>query len=152
LPQTGAGRANNWLEVNSAVRFQQMVGFGATMTESSAFIINNHPRRQEVNTRTPNVKFKLRVKFCLLFAQILDFLFKPHAEGGIDMSVVRLPVSMLSDFIISEPYTYVQEGDLNLDSFSIERDRGFFIPIIKAALAIKPDIKFIAVPWSAPGW
>ena len=66
--------------------------------------------------------------------------------------MVRIPVSMMSDFVVQQPYTYVNEGDFNLESFSIEKDKEFFIPIIKEALQINPDLVLLAVPWSAPGW
>jgi hypothetical protein len=82
----------------------------------------------------------------------MDFLFRPLSEGGIDMSMVRLPISMLSDFVIQEPYTYVDEGDVTLQSFSIEKDLDFFVPLLKEAMLIKKDIKFLAAAWSAPGW
>jgi glucosylceramidase len=59
---------------------------------------------------------------------------------------------MLSDFVIRDPYTYVQEGDITLDSFTIEKDKEFFIPLLKEILLINPDVKFLSAAWSAPGW
>ena len=40
----------------------------------------------------------------------------------------------------------------SLETFSIERDTEYFIPILKQALELNPSLKFIATPWSAPGW
>jgi glucosylceramidase len=39
-----------------------------------------------------------------------------------------------------------------LNSFSIAKDLNYFIPILKQALQINPALKFIASPWTAPGW
>lgn len=73
-------------------------------------------------------------------------------EGGIDLSMIRLPVSMMSDFVSRPPYTYTDENDQDLASFSIDKDKEFVIPLLKEALAIKPGIKFMSAAWSAPGW
>ena len=35
---------------------------------------------------------------------------------------------------------------------SIEKDKKYFIPILQQALRINPKLKFVATPWSAPGW
>lgn len=43
-------------------------------------------------------------------------------------------------------------ADPALDSFSIARDMNYLIPFIKAAQAVKPDLRFWAVPWTPPVW
>jgi glucosylceramidase len=61
-----------------------------------------------------------------------------------------------SDLQAVETYTYddVPNGqtDYNLDHFSIDKDRQFFIPVIKEALAVNPNLKLLGTPWSAPAW
>jgi glucosylceramidase len=42
--------------------------------------------------------------------------------------------------------------DTSLASFSIARDKQRLIPYIKAAQAVKPDIRFWASPWTPPTW
>ena len=107
-----------------------MIGFGGAMTGSAAFIIFNHAKRD----------------------QIMSKLFAPIDNGGIGISMLRIPVSLLSDFMAEEAYTYSAKNDFNLDSFSIDKDKEYFIPILKQALSINPELKFIASPWSAPSW
>lgn len=107
-----------------------MTGFGAAMTGSAAFIIYHHDRRNEIMAK----------------------LFGTLANGGIGISMLRIPVSLLSDFMAEPPYTYSQKNDYSLASFSIDNDIAYFIPILKQALEINPALKFIATPWSAPGW
>jgi glucosylceramidase len=43
-------------------------------------------------------------------------------------------------------------ADLTLTKFSLERDKTKLIPYIKAAQAVKSDIRFWASPWTPPVW
>jgi O-glycosyl hydrolase len=53
----------------------------------------------------------------------------------------------------SDSYTYAQPGDKDLVHFSIDHDRRYRIPFIKAALAAAPQpFKLFASPWSPPEW
>lgn len=81
--------------------------------------------------------------------RILRALF--DEKDGLGLNFGRLPIGA-SDFALS-PYSMDDEpGDLELKHFSIERDRYMLIPFIKAALAIRPDLKLWASPWSPPAW
>jgi len=42
--------------------------------------------------------------------------------------------------------------DLQLEKFSLSRDSMRLIPFVQAALALKPDLRFLAVPWTPPVW
>jgi O-glycosyl hydrolase len=42
--------------------------------------------------------------------------------------------------------------DPALANFSIAHDLGYIIPDLKQALALNPGLKFMANPWSPPGW
>jgi glucosylceramidase len=43
-------------------------------------------------------------------------------------------------------------ADLELAHFSIDKDLQSVVPFIKAAQALKPDMRFWAVPWTPPVW
>ena len=43
-------------------------------------------------------------------------------------------------------------ADFTLSKFSIERDKQTLIPHVKAALAINPNLRFWAIPWTPPVW
>jgi len=43
-------------------------------------------------------------------------------------------------------------GDNEMKSFSIERDKKNLIPFVQAALAIRPDLRLWASPWTPPTW
>lgn len=62
-----------------------------------------------------------------------------------------------SDLQAVPPYTYddLPNGvstDFNMQYFSIQKDREFFIPIIKEALSINPKLNIVGTPWSPPAW
>lgn len=80
---------------------------------------------------------------------VLKALFDP--QDGLGFSFGRVPIGS-SDFGLS-PYSLDDEpGDVDLKHFSIERDRWMLIPYIKAAKAIRPDLRLWGSPWSPPAW
>jgi glucosylceramidase len=121
------------LVVDSTQRFQEMVGFGASLTGASAWLIQN---RMSVAQRDA----------------LLNDLF--GRNGGIGMSFTRLTMGA-SDFSRTH-YSYddlpAGQTDPALAKFSIQPDRAEILPIIKQARAINPQLRVMASPWSAPAW
>lgn len=119
------------IRIDESKIFQEIDGFGAAMSESSAYLIHRLPEDKREN--------------------VIRDLF---ALDGIRMSFVRIPMGA-SDFSL-DSYTYNDmpkgEKDLTLDNFSIERDEQYVIPVLKDAFKVNNDIKLIASPWSAPAW
>jgi len=76
------------------------------------------------------------------------------ATEGANFAWGRLPLGA-SDYAMDR-YTLddtpENAADPNMDHFSIERDKLRLIPFIKAAQAVKGDIKFWASPWTPPPW
>lgn len=132
---TGFGNSGSGeysFNVNANNQFQEMDGFGASMTESSAFLIKEKLNEGDRNT-------------------LMNSLFS--YDSGIGISFLRQPMGS-SDFALTER-TYNDMGsgeDWNLNNFSIERDRDYIIPMLKLAQSINPNIKFMGTPWSAPAW
>jgi glucosylceramidase len=80
---------------------------------------------------------------------ILKSLF--DTKDGLDFNICRVPIGA-SDFALS-PYSLDDvAGDIDLKSFSIDRDRAFLIPYIKAAMAVRPALRVWGCPWSPPAW
>ena len=77
-----------------------------------------------------------------------------HPAKGITLSILRQPLGA-SDFAL-EDYSYDDlspgQKDPELKRFSIDHDRAYLIPILREALALNPNLKIMASPWSAPGW
>ncbi|MCZ8522468.1 MULTISPECIES: glycoside hydrolase family 30 beta sandwich domain-containing protein [Paenibacillus] len=123
------GSAAYTIDVNQDLTYQQMDGFGASMTDSSAWLLQNK----------------------LTAAKRAEVMEKLFGSTGIGLSLLRQTVGA-SDFNW-EAYSYADTaGDWNLNSFSIARDLPYIVPMVKQALAKNPGIKVIASPWSAPAW
>jgi glucosylceramidase len=75
-------------------------------------------------------------------------------KDGCNFAWGRIPIGA-SDYAMDR-YTddEVPNGstDLNMEAFSIDRDREKLIPYIKAAQAVKPELRFWASPWTPPTW
>lgn len=113
--------------VDERTTYQQIVGFGAALTDASAWLMEH--------TLTPTQREAL-----------LQELFGRHP--GIGSSFVRIDMGA-SDFALRD-YSY--DDTPPISNFSIAADRAETIPILKRALAINPSLAVMASPWSAPGW
>lgn len=122
------------ITVNERQQFQQMVGFGAAVTDSSAWLMYTRMSTGQRNN-------------------LMKRLFDP--VNGIGISFVRIPMGA-SDFSVNGPYSYDDlppgQTDPTLAKFSINHDTAYILPILKQALALNPSLKFMANPWSPPAW
>lgn len=124
----GAGQAESVLTISSE-RQQTMDGFGGCFNELGFIALEHLPAAER--------------------AQVMHDLF--HPEGEQRFAICRLPIGA-SDYA-SEWYSLNEsDGDLAMEHFSIERDKRFLIPYIKEALALNPELKLFASPWSPPTW
>ncbi len=121
------------IEVDPARRYQEIVGFGANITDASAWLIQQRmsPAQREA---------------------LMQDLFGP--APGLGFSFTRLTIGA-SDFSMKH-YSLddVPKGqtDETLAHFSIDPMRQDVLPVVKRALAINPQLKVMASPWSAPAW
>jgi glucosylceramidase len=63
----------------------------------------------------------------------------------------RIPIGA-SDYAMDRYTLNDNAGDTGMTMFSIDRDRMRLIPYIKAAMAVRPDIRFWGSPWTPPPW
>jgi glucosylceramidase len=63
----------------------------------------------------------------------------------------RIPIGA-SDYAMDRYTLNDNANDTSMAMFSIARDRMRLIPYIKAAMAVRPDIRFWASPWTPPPW
>ena len=123
--------SNFSINVNPDITYQEIDGFGFALTGGSALHLNNMSPAER--------------------AKILNELF---SNDGIGVSYLRISIGA-SDLDV-EPFSYndLTNGatDENLEGFSIAKDQENLIPVLKEILAISPDIKIMASPWSAPSW
>jgi len=84
--------------------------------------------------------------------KVLRSLFDPST--GLKLNICRTPIGA-SDYAVT-PYSLddmpSNTPDYQMAHFSIARDKEKLIPFIKAALALRPDLKVWGVPWSPPTW
>ena len=132
-PQAGAafaagnGSAGQSITVNPGTSYQSMAGFGASFTDSSAWLVANSPQRNAIMTK----------------------LFDPNQGIGLDF--LRQPVGA-SDFARSL-YSYDDgQSDPTLANFSIAHDNAYILPILQQARQLNPATTILATPWSPPGW
>jgi len=114
------------LNINEAVRYQSIDGFGAAITGSTAYNLSLMP-------------LKARQRF-------LEETFSPQCYG---FSYVRISIGC-SDFSLSE-YTLCDEEGLEHFGLTMEETK-YVIPALKQILEINPALKIMGSPWTCPRW
>src|SRR6266480_1943555 len=121
------------IAVDEGTTYQEIVGFGAAITDASAWLIQNKlaPAQRKA---------------------LLQELF--GRNPGLGLSFTRLTMGA-SDFSLHQ-YSYddmpAGQTDSSLVHFSIDSNRAYVLPTLQRALAINPQLKIMASPWSPPGW
>jgi len=109
--------------------FQTLIGIGGALTDAAA----------ETYAKLPTARQD----------ELMTAYYSP--DRGIGYTLGRTNINSC-DFS-SASYTYVQEGDTDLRTFSIAHDLQFKIPLIKRAMATSGNrLKLFASPWSPPAY
>jgi glucosylceramidase len=115
--------------VDPARRFQTLTGIGGALTDASA----------EVWAKLPKEKQQ----------ELLKAYYDP--VNGIGYTLARTNIQSC-DFS-SGSYSYVEEKDSLLKTFSVAHDEQYRIPFIKAVIAAAGGkIPLYVSPWSPPAW
>ncbi|GGZ50728.1 discoidin domain-containing protein [Streptomyces bluensis] len=121
------------IRIDDSVKYQEVQGFGAAMTDSSAWLIDKLSEADRT--------------------KLMQKLFDP--SKGIGLSLLRSPMGA-TDFNASGNYSYndmpAGQTDPTLSHFSIQHDEPYIIPALRQALSLNPSVKVMANPWSPPGW
>ena len=117
------------LQLDPSKTYQTLVGIGSSFTESSAYVLSELSKEAR--------------------DKVMKAYFSPE---GAHLSLTRTHIASC-DFSVRN-YTYAPvPGDLELEHFSIEPDRTYLLPMIKAAQAVEgAEFKIIASPWTSPPW
>jgi glucosylceramidase len=118
---------NHIIQLMPEVKYQEMDGFGAAITGSTAYnLLKMNPENR---------------------AKLLNATFDP--VNGMGYSYIRVSIGC-SDFSM-EDYTYCDKA--GIENFAIhELDKRDLYPILKEILAINPKIKILGSPWTPPKW
>ncbi|NVO17764.1 MAG: glucosylceramidase [Rhodoplanes sp.] len=121
------------IEVRTAERHQVMDGFGFALTGGSAELIRG---------LAPDTRKALLVE---LFTTL---------RSGIGVSFLRIGIGAtdLSRAVFSCDDCPPGETDPELTRFSLDAGDPDIVPVLQEILAIRPGLRILATPWSAPPW
>ncbi|HKK81614.1 MAG TPA: glycoside hydrolase family 30 protein [Prolixibacteraceae bacterium] len=109
-------------------QYQKFLGIGGAITDASAEVFAKLPTNKQ--------------------DELINAYF---GADGIDYSLLRTTIHSC-DFS-SKSYTYIEEGDKELETFSIAHDEKYRIPMIKRAMDKASDsLVFYVSPWSPPAF
>jgi len=115
--------------IDPSRHFQSIIGFGGALTDAAAETFFKLPKTAQDS--------------------ILNAYYDP--QNGIGYSFARTNINSC-DFS-SESYTYVNDNDVSLQSFSIIHDLQYKIPLIKKVNdKLNGRLTLFASPWSPPAW
>ena len=121
------GREEYIINLHPHIEYQEMKGFGGAFTEAASSTLDKlSPERR---------------------AEIIKRYF--DKDEGIGYNLGRVHMNSC-DFSLGN-YTCVDEGDMTLESFRIDRDKASVIPMVKDAMAYG-EIDMLASPWSPPAY
>ncbi|MCU1298276.1 MAG: hypothetical protein JWO91_2554 [Acidobacteriaceae bacterium] len=117
------------IRLDPSERFQEILGFGAAFTDASCYLFDkmNPPERQA----------------------LLADLYGPE---GLRLSVGRTCIGASDYSTTAYSFDDSPEPDPELKRFSIEHDRSYILPTLRAARQLNPDLFLLSTPWSPPGW
>ncbi|HYK36760.1 glycoside hydrolase family 30 protein [Alloacidobacterium sp.] len=109
--------------------FQQVLGFGAALTDSSCYLLEQLDAAKRKS--------------------LLDECFGP---SGLRFSVARTTIGSSDYSLNAYSYDDTPSPDPSLTHFSIEHDRKYILPLLKEARQTNPELFYFSSPWSPPGW
>ncbi len=121
------------IDVDSAITYQTIDGFGYTLTGGSAYFISRMGASEK--------------QF------LLNELFG-NGTGSIGISYLRVSIgaSDLNASVFSYDDMPAGQIDPTLANFSLSQDTLDLIPVLKQILIINPGIRIMGSPWSPPVW
>lgn len=120
---------NGYAEVDLSRKYQSVVGFGGAFTEAAAVTLAKMSQEKRAEA-------------------IKSYYDK---EDGLAYNIGRVHIHSC-DFALGN-YTYVEDNDVELNTFSIEHDEELILPLIHDAIKQRGDmLDILASPWSPPAW
>ncbi|KAJ6566886.1 glycoside hydrolase family 30 protein [Mycena capillaripes] len=130
----GAGASADII-VSDSTKYQTIVGFGGTLTDSSALTLSNLKARNSGN-----------------YWDILQAMFSPEdGAGAAGLSYLRVPIGA-TDFSAKLYSLDDVAGDTSFSNFSMDNAPSYLFSVISDILSINSILKVHIVPWSPPGW
>ncbi|EEB89682.1 hypothetical protein MPER_12194 [Moniliophthora perniciosa FA553] len=121
--------------VNDNQVLQNIYGFGSSLTDNSAMLMNNLKQRNSGN-----------------YWNMLNYLFSPtDGANAAGLTYIRVPLGA-SDFS-SSVYSFDDTAnDRSLNTFNVNRAPSYLFTVLKDIQSVNPLIKVHVIPWSPPAW
>jgi glucosylceramidase len=124
--------STNVIYVDETQTYQEIEGFGASFTDSAAYLLNEKATPTDRDT-------------------VMRDLFSP--ANGIGLSFIRNPMGGTDIARYLYSYDDLTSGtDLSLTSFSIAHDLEDIVPLVQQAKSFNSALRIMATPWSPPAW
>jgi len=131
---TTPAKADAVIRVDPKRQYQRMAGFGAALTEGSAWLMRHGMSEAQRDA-------------------LMRELFTRDGNGlGFELTRLTIGASDFSRRHYSLDDMPPGQTDPDLKNFSLAPERDDVIPAVKQALALNPRLQVMASPWSAPGW
>ncbi|CAG7833437.1 unnamed protein product [Allacma fusca] len=117
------------VKINRNTKYQKIIGFGGSFTDAAT------------------------INIAKLSSKLQDHIIEAYyGKTGLEYNIGR--INMAGCDFSERLYSYADvEGDVDLEHFSLVReDTEFKIPYVLKSLALNPNIKMFASPWTAPKW
>ncbi|ASF40702.1 glucosylceramidase [Halobacillus halophilus] len=120
---------NSYITIHAEEEFQEWMGFGGAFSEAASYTLSQI---------SPQNRSKV----------IQSYFDK---KEGLAYNLGRTHINSC-DFAL-ENYTYVEENDTTLESFTIDREKEWVLPLIHDAKEIAgEELTILSSPWSPPAW
>ncbi|KAI9058259.1 glycoside hydrolase family 30 protein [Trametes sanguinea] len=121
--------------INDAQTYQSVWGFGASLTDSSALVLNN-----------------LKKKNSDSYWKLLKYLFDPtDGANSAGFSYLRIPLGA-SDFSAGVYSLDDVSGDTSMQHFNISKTPSYVFSVLNDIRSINNVLRIHLLPWSPPGW
>jgi glucosylceramidase len=137
------GQTAPLITVDDGQSFQEIDGFGASLTDSAAWLF-----AKKITHAQADATFKM------LFSRkdgiAVSFLRQPI--GSSDLAVTFYSYDDLCQQTDQACTTPAGASDPDLAHYSLAHDQEYILPLLRKALALNPAIRVMLTPWSPPGW
>lgn len=121
--------AANAIMLDPADERQEMLGFGAALTDAACFVLSQMPKAGR--------------------QQLMRELFAPDQMA---LSVCRTCIGSSDYSRTAYSFDESAEPDPELMKFSIAHDEEYILPVLREARGINTELFLFSSPWSPPGW
>ena len=115
--------------VDAGATKQEILGFGAAMTDSSCYVLSQMKDEER--------------------QAVMHDLFAP---GEMAMNVCRTCIGASDYARTLYSFDDSPQPDPDLKKFSIDHDKAYILPMLREARKMNPELFLFSSPWSPPGW